>query len=40
MLSKDGKEWGQHVSWGQPKHDQNDLKVAVNFKGTFFAGGG
>jgi len=40
MLSKDGKEWGQHASWGQPKHDQNDLNVVVNFKGTFFAGGG
>jgi hypothetical protein len=40
MLSKDGKEWGKHASWGEPKHDQNDLNVAVAFKGAFFAGGG
>jgi hypothetical protein len=40
MLSRDGKTWEKHVSWGEPKHDQNDLNVAVNFKGTFFAGGG
>src|SRR6185312_7615167 len=40
MLSKDGVAWGHHVSWGPPKHDQNDLNVAVSFKGAFFAGGG
>jgi len=40
MLSRDGKTWEKHVSWGEPKHDQNDLNVACNFKGTFMAGGG
>jgi hypothetical protein len=40
MFSRDGKTWEKHVSWGEPKHDQNDLNVAVNYKGTFFAGGG
>jgi hypothetical protein len=40
MLSRDGKSWEKHVSWGEPRHDQNDLNVAVNFKGAFFAGGG
>jgi len=40
MLSRDGKNWEKHTSWGEPKHDQNDLNVACNFKGTFFAGGG
>jgi len=40
MLSRDGKTWEKHIAWGEPKHDQNDLNVAINFKGTFFAGGG
>lgn len=40
MLSRDGKTWEKHASWGEPKHDQNDLNVAVNFKGAFYAGGG
>jgi hypothetical protein len=40
MLSRDGKTWEKHVSWGEPKHDQNDLNVAANFKGAFYAGGG
>ncbi len=40
MLSQDGKTWLNHTSWGEPKHDQNDLNVATNFKGTFYAGGG
>ncbi len=40
MLSRDGKAWEKHASWGEPKHDQNDLNVAANFKGAFYAGGG
>src|SRR4051794_373192 len=40
MLSRDGLTWERHQEWGTPGHDQNDLNVAVNFKGTFFAGGG
>jgi hypothetical protein len=40
MLSRDGKNWEKHVSWGEPKHDQNDLNVAANYKGAFYAGGG
>jgi photosystem II stability/assembly factor-like uncharacterized protein len=40
MLSRDGKTWEKHASWGEPKHDQNDLNVAANFKGAFYAGGG
>ena len=40
MLSRDGKTWEKHVSWGEPKHDQNDLNVAVHFRDAFFAGGG
>jgi len=40
MLSRDGEKWDKHVSWGEPKHDQNDLNVAANFKGAFYAGGG
>lgn len=40
MLSKDGKAWERVASWGEPKHDQNDLNVVANFKGAFFAGGG
>ena len=40
MLSRDGTTWVKHASWGEPKHDQNDLNVAANFKGAFYAGGG
>lgn len=40
MTSKDGLTWENHAEWGKPGHDQNDLNVAVNFKGTFYAGGG
>ncbi|MCE9563957.1 MAG: hypothetical protein K8U57_18095 [Planctomycetes bacterium] len=40
MLSRDGLAWEKHASWGEPKHDQNDLNVAANFKGAFYAGGG
>lgn len=40
MLSRDGEKWEKHQSWGEPKHDQNDLNVAANFKGAFYAGGG
>ncbi len=40
MLSRDGMAWEKHESWGEPKHDQNDLNVAANFKGAFYAGGG
>lgn len=40
MLSHDGVKWEKHASWGEPKHDQNDLNVAANFKGAFYAGGG
>jgi hypothetical protein len=40
MLSRDGKAWEKHQSWGEPKHDQNDLNVAASFKGAFYAGGG
>ncbi len=40
MLSRDGVTWEKHASWGEPKHDQNDLNVAANFKGAFYAGGG
>jgi|GEM_PF-410665 len=40
MLSRDGKAWEKRASWGQPKHDQNDLNVAANFRGAFYAGGG
>lgn len=40
MLSRDGKTWEKHASWGEPKHDQNDLNVAAHFKGAFYAGGG
>lgn len=40
MLSRDGEKWEKHASWGEPKHDQNDLNVAANFKGAFYAGGG
>lgn len=40
MIAKDGLSWGNHVSWGEPKHDQNDLNVAAFFKGSIFVGGG
>lgn len=40
MLSRDGMTWEKHASWGEPKHDQNDLNVAVAYKGAFYAGGG
>ncbi|MFM8273425.1 MAG: hypothetical protein ACKODX_14015 [Gemmata sp.] len=40
MLSRDGKTWEKHASWGEPKHDQNDLNVAAHFRGAFYAGGG
>ena len=40
MLSRDGMTWEKHASWGEAKHDQNDLNVAANFKGAFYAGGG
>lgn len=40
MLSRDGLQWEQHQEWGKPGHDQNDLNVAINYKGTFYAGGG
>jgi hypothetical protein len=40
MLSTDGKTWNQVASWGKPGHNQDDLNVAANFKGAFYAGGG
>jgi hypothetical protein len=40
MLSRDGLKWELHQEWGTPGHDQNDLNVAVNFKGAFIAAGG
>lgn len=40
MLSRDGVHWEGHQAWSEPGHNQDDLNVAVNFKGTFFAGGG
>lgn len=40
MISQDGIQWKNHVSWGEPKHDQNDLNVATFFKGSVYVGGG
>jgi photosystem II stability/assembly factor-like uncharacterized protein len=40
MFSADGVHWEKHASWGEPKHDQNDLNVAAFYKGIAFAGGG
>jgi hypothetical protein len=40
MLSADGKTWSQVGSWSKPGHNQDDLNVAVNFKGAFYVGGG
>lgn len=40
MLSRDGLKWELHQEWGKPGHDQNDLNLAVNFKGMFLAAGG
>ena len=34
MISQDGIQWKNHASWGEPKHDQNDLNVATFFKGS------
>ena len=40
MFSKDGQTWENHVAWGEPKHDQNDLNCAAFYKGTAYVGGG
>lgn len=40
MFSADGKSWSQVGSWSKPGHNQDDLNVAANFKGTFYVGGG
>ncbi len=40
MFSHDGKSWEGHIAWGEPKHDQNDLNVAVFFRGAAYVGGG
>ena len=40
MTSRDGWTWENHVEWGKPGHDQNDLNVAENFQGAFYVGGG
>ncbi len=40
MVAEDGTTWKNHVSWGVPSHDQNDLNVAVFFKGAAYVGGG
>jgi hypothetical protein len=40
MVAVDGLDWGNHVAWGEPKHDQNDLNVAAFFKGAAYVGGG
>lgn len=40
MFSTDGLTWENHVAWGEPKHDQNDLNCAAFFKGTAYVGGG
>lgn len=40
MLAGDGLSWENHVAWGEPKHDQNDLNVANFFKGAAYVGGG
>ena len=40
MFSRDGLMWENHTSWGEPKHDQNDLNVVTTFRGIVIAGGG
>lgn len=40
MISVDGQSWSQVGSWSKPGHNQDDLNVAVNFKGAFYVGGG
>lgn len=40
MTSQDGLTWENHASWGKPGHDNNDLNVAVVFKGMAIVGGG
>jgi len=40
MFSLDGMNWERHQEWSKPAHNQDDLNVAVNYHGTFFAGGG
>ena len=40
MFSKDGLTWENHIAWGEPKHDQNDLNCAAFYKGTAYVGGG
>ena len=40
MFSKDGQNWENHLAWGEPKHDQNDLNCAAFYKGTAYIGGG
>lgn len=40
MLSRDGLAWERHQEWGPVGHNQDDLNVAANFRGAFFAGGG
>jgi len=40
MFATDGQTWENHVAWGEPKHDQNDLNCAAFFKGTAYVGGG
>jgi hypothetical protein len=40
QMSRDGKSWTQVASWSKPAHNQDDLNVAVAYKGAFYAGGG
>ncbi len=40
MFSDDGLTWSDGVSWGPPKHDQNDLHCGTAFLGVFYVGGG
>ncbi len=40
MVSSDGMHWTNHISWGEPYHDQNDLNVTGFFRGAAFVGGG
>lgn len=40
MWSEDGLTWSNGVSWGPPKHDQNDLHCATTYRGAFYVGGG
>lgn len=40
MLSRDGMHWEKHQEWGPVGHNQDDLNVAVNYQGAFYAGGG